>query len=68
MNTQTKQILKHLESGKSITPLEALSRYGCMRLGARIYELRRAGAAVYSEMVKRGKKRVARYSLYSGVA
>lgn len=38
--SQTKQILEHLKSGRTISPLEALELYGCFRLGARIYELR----------------------------
>ena len=40
---QRKAILNHLLSGKSITPLEALEKYGCFRLGARIYDLKRQG-------------------------
>ncbi len=38
--SQTKRIKKHLESGKTITPVQALSQYGCFRLSARIYDLR----------------------------
>lgn len=38
--TQKDLILKHLLRGMSLTPLEALSRFGCFRLGARIYDLR----------------------------
>ncbi|AIT09102.1 hypothetical protein LO80_03375 [Candidatus Francisella endociliophora] len=41
--SQEKQILEHLKSGKELTPLEALLEYGCMRLGARIYDLRVKG-------------------------
>lgn len=60
--TQTQAILKHLQSGP-ITPLEALRRYGCFRLGARIYDLKRAGHSIKSESVERNGKRFARYSL-----
>lgn len=49
--TQTEQIRSHLESGQSITPLEALHEYGCFRLGARIWELKRDGMAIPSEIV-----------------
>lgn len=33
--TQTDQIRAHLMSRKAITPLQALRKYGCMRLAAR---------------------------------
>ncbi len=52
----------HLLSGKSITPLEALRRWGCLRLGARIYGLRKR-LDIRTDMVERGNKRYARYSL-----
>jgi len=37
--SQKELIRRHLENGESITPLEALNKYGCFRLGARIWEL-----------------------------
>ena len=41
---QCMKILKHLKTHKrGITPLEALEKYGIMRLGARIYDLRERG-------------------------
>lgn len=33
-------ILNHLLSGESITPMEALMKFGCFRLSARIYYIR----------------------------
>lgn len=41
--SQREQILKHLNEKGSITPLDALRYYGCLRLSARIYELRKDG-------------------------
>lgn len=41
--TQCQMILGHLERHGQITPKEALDQYGIMRLGARIYDLKRAG-------------------------
>jgi hypothetical protein len=41
--TQSEKVLKHLQSGKTITPLEALGIYGVYRLGARIWDLRDQG-------------------------
>jgi len=61
--SQTKQIREHLESGKTITALEALSLYGCLRLSGRIYDLGQDGLKIDSKMVKRNGKRVAEYSL-----
>lgn len=60
---QTTQILNHLQSGHTITPLEALDMFGCFRLGARIYDLKRAGYEIKTEMVTENGKRFARYSL-----
>jgi len=64
MNTesQNKCIIAHLKN-KPITPLEALNRYGCFRLGARIYELRNRGHKIKTEMVEVRGKRVAKYWL-----
>ena len=41
--TQNEQVLKHLLDNKKITSLEAVERYGIMRLGARIYDLKKQG-------------------------
>lgn len=48
--TQTQRILKHLETVGSITPREALDLFGCMRLGARIWDLKRAGYPIMKTM------------------
>lgn len=65
-NSQThcELIRNHLIAGKKITPIEALNFYQCMRLGARIYDLRKDGLNVQSEpkTLKNGK-RVAQYFL-----
>lgn len=37
--TQNEMILKHLQTGRSITPGEALTEYGCMRLASRISDI-----------------------------
>lgn len=46
MQTQNDMILRHLRTFGSISPREALDLYGCMRLGARIYDLKRQGFAI----------------------
>ena len=38
--SQNKVLRKHLESGKSISPLQALNRFGIYRLAARCFDLR----------------------------
>ena len=63
--THNQQILCHLKAGKTITALEALSAYGSMRLGARIFDLREAGYKVKRQMVdvetRDGTAHVAKY-------
>lgn len=61
--SQESRILRHLQSGKTLTPLEAWRRFGAYRLGARIYKLRRRGYKIKREIVVRGKAHFARYSL-----
>lgn len=39
--TQTEKVLRHMKRFGSITPLEAMEEYGIMRLGARIWDLKR---------------------------
>ena len=50
--TQTEKILEHMKVYGSITQVEAYNRYAIFRLGARIYDLRRAGYGIRSESVK----------------
>lgn len=38
--TQRTKVKKHLESGRSITPMDALEMFGCFRLAAIICNLR----------------------------
>lgn len=59
--TQTEAIKKHLIKHNSITPLEALRRFGCMRLAARIRELRAGGFSVVTCYLRRGERRYAKY-------
>jgi len=63
MKSQTKNLLSHLESGRSITPIEALSLYGIFRLGARILDLRQSGYRIQTHTESKNGKRFARYSL-----
>lgn len=44
--SQTTAIRAALEAGDILTPLDALQRFGCFRLAARVRELRAAGLHV----------------------
>lgn len=62
MPTQAEQILAALKQGRKITALDALNEFGCMRLGARVLELKDKGHDIRDEWVKTGKgKQVKRY-------
>ena len=61
--TQEEAIREHLESGRDITPLEALDLYGVFRLAARVDSLRQSGLDIETIIERRGKKRYARYKL-----
>ena len=64
--TQNQQILDYLKSGKTITPLTALKKFGCFRLSARIYNLKQEGHNITTENVTRKGKTFAEYSLQGG--
>ena len=62
--SQTDAILAALQAGRKLTPLDALKDFYCFRLGARIWELKKQGYDIKTEMVKTTSgKRIARYSL-----
>lgn len=59
--TQEKAILLYLEAGNSITPLDALIKFGSLRLAARIYDLRANGYDIKVRKKKVGDCIVAEY-------
>lgn len=62
--SQADLILDWMLAGHAITPLEALNRFGSLRLGARIAEIKARGYLVYSEFVTVGDgKKVKQYHL-----
>lgn len=66
--TQQDMILQFMQDEGSITPLDALREFGCMRLGARIFDLKRRGIGITRVMEHRenryGKRvQYARYFL-----
>jgi len=66
MKTQNEKIRKHLLNGKSITPLGALSMFGCLRLSGRIFDLRKSGLNINMRLITRNKKTFAEYRLCKG--
>ena len=50
--SQGRKILEYLQAGGMLTPLDALNLFGCLRLGARIWDLRQAGHPITGERVK----------------
>ena len=67
MGGQSHQILALLKrrSSRGITSWDALSEIGCMRLAARIYDLRVAGHNIQTRIEEYGTSRIARYVLRS---
>lgn len=60
--SQEDMILAHLKKGYSLTPLDALKLFGCFRLGARIWSLKKVHR-IEKTMISVGKgKSVASYS------
>lgn len=62
--TQNERILNHLKTGKGITSIQAVSRWGVTRLSARIFEIREMGHRINRvwKTLKSGKN-VVEYSL-----
>lgn len=62
--SQTHGILAHLKSGGTLTAIQALEKFHCFRLAARIGELKAMGWQVRREIVRTGDGcRFAKYSL-----
>mgnify|MGYP003634516554 CR=1 FL=1 len=61
--TQKQNILKHLQDGNGITPLTALQNYGCFRLAAVVFDLKKEGWKIRTNVGTNGKKKFAIYKL-----
>ncbi|SEQ77230.1 helix-turn-helix domain-containing protein [Basfia succiniciproducens] len=60
--TQCKMILTALRNGERLTHLDAEQRFRCLRLGARIYDLKQQGHDIQRRMITvPSGKRVAEY-------
>lgn len=66
IQSQTERITKHLLSGGTLTPLQALKKFDCWALSSRISNIKSLGLyKIKSELivVKGSKKRVSKYSI-----
>lgn len=62
--SQNAKIAAYLLNGKSITSLEALKKFGCLRLASRIHDLRTRGYDIIVEKITlKNGKRVASYRI-----
>jgi hypothetical protein len=60
MKTQNEKILTYLKAGRKLTPLQALNKFGCFRLSARIHDLREEHP-IGRKMIAVNDKHVAQY-------
>ena len=69
--SQNEMILDYLQKEGSITQAEAINRFGCYRLGARVWELKQRGHKII-KYTEKGRNRFglptryARYALVKG--
>jgi hypothetical protein len=61
--TQAQQIYEYLKLGNRLTALEALQMFGCLRLAARISDLRKEGHTIWTDYVTINDKTFAAYKL-----
>ena len=64
--SQNARILEAMKAGARITPLDALQRFGCLRLSARIADLRENGYRIVNGWRTENGKRFAEYRLVTG--
>ena len=67
--TQCKKILEYMRKKGGITPIDALSEFGCFSLAQRIYDLKKLGYSIVTEHISKqgmfGKVNFAKYKLVS---
>lgn len=62
--SQNNQVLDYIKQNGSITAIEAIVHLKCLRLSARILELRESCHAIKTDLIyTKSRKRIARYSL-----
>lgn len=58
--SQKQLILDYMLAGNEITPIDVLNKFGCLRLGARIADLKKEGYDIKTRIAKGGKN----YAIY----
>jgi hypothetical protein len=62
--SQKNQILNQLQHGDKITPLDALTNFGCFRLSSIIFTLRNEGYNIKTNLIRnKNNNSYAQYSL-----
>ena len=61
--TQNQNIANYLKNGKAITPIQALNKFNCFRLAARISDLRNDGMKIITKIITKEGKSYASYSI-----
>ena len=62
--SQNKQIAAYLNKGRKLTTIDALNKFGCFRLAARISDLRNNGMSIVTKTIKLdNNKQIAQYSI-----
>jgi len=51
--SQNQQIANYLNKGRKLTPIDALNKFGCFRLAARIADLRNDGMNIKHRKVEK---------------
>jgi hypothetical protein len=61
---QNKTVFEYLESGKTLTSMEAIKKWGITRLGARVWDLRHIhGVGIYDRIITEAGTHVSQYSM-----
>jgi len=62
--SQSDLILFHMMDGSTLTSLEALKKFGCFRLAARIGDLKKDGHKIQKRTITVNKKKIAQYRIH----
>jgi len=61
--SQLNKIKQKLQTGASLTAIDAFEEFGCFRMAARIADLRNQGMNIKTTIIEKNKKRFASYQL-----
>ena len=61
--TQKEEILKYFETGAVLTPIDALRKFGCFRLAAIVFDLKKEGHDIHTRIEYQSGKKFAKYKL-----